>query len=233
MKTIKNNNYIPSPRLSLLSLFLVLGTLVGILSCDNLDDTPPPSAYVPPAPTPEPEPGEPCEFGTIVPELANGIDFECGGPEVTFFGEKDGSFTLNFVENPDASGINVSEKVVEYTQTEGVEPWAGFFFNLASKIDFSVLQTIKIKVYSPAADQIVLLKLEDAADGSIAKEVQAVTTVADQWEELSFTFSPSDTDKFDNLVLFFDFNGTKAAPSTHYFDDIVMSEGGEVVEIGR
>lgn len=231
MKNVKKNN-IPGPRLCFLSLFLMIGTLVGILSCEKEDDTPPPSAYVPPTPEPEPEPGEPCEFTTIVPELANGIDFECGGPEVAFFGEKDGSFTLEYVENPDASGINTSKKVVEYNQTEGVEPWAGFFFNLASKIDFSVLQTIKVKVYSPAADKIVLLKLEDAADGSIAKEVQAVTTVADQWEELAFAFSPGDTDKFDKLVLFFDFNGTKDAPSTYYFDDIVMAEGGAIEEPG-
>ena len=232
MKPIKNNNYIPSPRLSFLALFLVLGTLVGILSCDNLDDTPPPSAYVPPTPEPEPEPGEPCKFETIVPTLADGIDFECGAPEITTFEENEGSLEIEFVENPDSSGINTSEKVVKYTQTAGVQPWAGFFFKLAGKIDFSELQTIKIKVYSPAADQIVLLKLEDAADGSIAKEVQAITTVADQWEELSYTFSPSDSDKFDNVVLFFDFNGKKDAPSTHYFDDIVMSEGGATEEPG-
>src|SRR5690606_38702079 len=230
MKTIKNNNYIPSPRLSLFSLFLVLGTLVGILSCDNLDDTPPPSAYVAPPPTPAPEPGEPCEFSTIVPDLVVGIDFECGAPEITTFEENEGSLELEFVENPDTSGINTSEKVVTYTQTAGVQPWAGFFFNLPAKIDFTVLQTIKIKVYSPAADQIVVLKLEDAADSSIAKEVQAITTVADQWEELSYAFSPSDSNKFDNLVLFFDFNGPKDATTIHYFDDIVMSEGGGVIE---
>lgn len=225
MKTMKNNNIL-SPRLSLIPLFLVLGVFTGILSCDNLDDTPPPSAYVPPIPEPEPGPGEPCKFETIVPELANGVDFECGAPEITFFGEKEGSFTLEFVENPDASGINTSKKVVEYTQTAGVEPWAGFFFELASTVDFSVLQTIKIKVYSPAADQIVTLKLEDKTDASIAKQVEVSTTVANQWEELAFTFSSSDSDKFDKLVLFFDFNGKKDATTVHYFDDIVMVAGG-------
>lgn len=232
MKIIKNNN-IPGARFSLMSLFLVLGIFMGTLSCDNLDDTPPPSAYVPPIPEPEPEPGEPCKFETIVPELSGGIDFECGGPEVTFFGDKDGSFTLEYIENPDVSGINTSKKVVEYNQTGGVESWAGFFFNLAGKIDFSVLQAIKMKVYSPAAGQIVLLKLEDAANGSISKEIQAITTVADQWEELAFTFSPSDTDKFDKMVLFFDFNGKKEAPTTHYFDDIVMAAGGTTEEPGN
>src|SRR5690606_30308808 len=61
-------------------------------------------------------------------------------------------------------------------------------------------------------------------------EVQATTTVANQWEELSFAFSPSDTDKFDRLSLFFNFNGAKDAPSTHYFDEIVMAEGAAIEE---
>lgn len=226
----KTNNYIPRSRSAFLSLFLVLGTFAAVVSCDNLDDMPPPSAFVPPVPEPEPEPGEPCEFTVVVPEIADGIDFECEGPEATFFGEKDGSFTHEFVENPDTTGINTSLYVVKYTQTEGVEPWAGFFYDLAGMVDFSALQTIKVKVYAPAVDQIVLLKLENAADGSIAKEVQATTTVANEWEELSFAFSPSDTDKFDRLSLFFNFNGAKDAPSTHYFDEIVMAEGAAIEE---
>ncbi|MGN7513090.1 MAG: hypothetical protein ACTHOM_01860 [Allomuricauda sp.] len=224
---IKNRN---NTRLPILFLLMAIGILGTIISCESEDDLPPPSAYVPPEPEPEPEPGDGCTFTTIVPELADGLDFECGGPEVSFFGEIDGSLALEYVENPDPSGINTSETVVAYTQTPSVEPWSGFFFDLASKVDFTVMQTVKIKVYSPAADQIVLLKFEDSADGSISKEVQATTTVSGEWEELSFVFSPSDSDKFDRLVLFFDFNGEKSSESTHYFDDIVMSEGGEVEE---
>ncbi|NVN17551.1 hypothetical protein GUA46_04285 [Muricauda sp. HICW] len=230
MKKHNNNMNKSSSRLPLLVVLMVIGVLGTIISCETEDDIPPPSAYVPPTPEPEPEPGEDCTFSTIVPELSEGMDFECGGPEVTFFGEKDGSFTLEYVENPDPSGINTSETVVEYTQTAYIEPWAGFFFDLASKVDFNEMQTVKIKVYSPAADQIVLMKFEDKTDNSIAKEVQATTTVAGEWEELSFVFSPSDSDKFDRLILFFDFNGEKSAETTHYFDDIAMSEGGEVEE---
>ncbi|WP_108246909.1 hypothetical protein [Muricauda brasiliensis] len=230
MKKHNNNMNKSSSRLPLLVVLMVIGVLGTIISCETEDDIPPPSAYVPPTPEPEPEPGEDCTFSTIVPELSEGMDFECGGPEVTFFGEKDGSFTLEYVENPDPSGINTSETVVEYTQTADIEPWAGFFFDLASKVDFNEMQTVKIKVYSPAADQIVLMKFEDKTDNSIAKEVQATTTVANEWEELSFVFSPSDSDKFDRMILFFDFNGEKSAETTHYFDDIFMSEGGEVEE---
>lgn len=230
MKTNKNKNNIPGPRWSLLTLLLVFGTLVGMVSCDDEDDIPPPSAYVPPTPEPEPEPGEPCNFTTAVPVLPEGIDFECEGPEVTYFGDKEGSpLVLEFVENPDASGINTSEKVAQITQSPGVEGWAGFFFDLSAKVDFSELHAINLKVYAPAADQAVLVKLEDSASGgTIAKEVQALTTKANEWEELSFVFSPSDTDKFDRLVLFFNFNGDKGAETVHYFDDIVQGDGTAV-----
>ncbi|SHI70715.1 hypothetical protein [Pseudozobellia thermophila] len=229
MKKYRTN--VSAPRTPFLWSLLLLWTLSAVnLSCETEDDTPPPSAYV----APEPEPvTEDCTFKIALPDISKGLDFECEGPEVSFFGEKDGSISLEFVENPDASGINTSERVAEYIQSEGVETWAGLFFDLADKIDFSEFQTIKMKVYAPAADLAVLVKLEDSSDGSINKEVQSKTTVANAWEELAFTFSPSDSDTYDRMVLFFDFSGDKAAPTTHYFDDIVMAEGGEIEEPGE
>lgn len=90
---IHKNKNIPNQRKAFLSVLLLFGIFVGIVSCDNIDDMPPPSAYVPPTPEPEPEPGAPCTFETYVPLLSEGIDFECKGPEPTFFGEKDGFYT--------------------------------------------------------------------------------------------------------------------------------------------
>ncbi|UJH90601.1 carbohydrate binding domain-containing protein [Antarcticibacterium sp. 1MA-6-2] len=121
---------------------------------------------------------------------------------------------------------------MKVTQTAGVEGWAGFFFDLSGKVDFSEKQTIKIKVYSPAAGQNVNLKLEDSSDGSVSKEVTMTTTKAEEWEEISFAFSPSDTDKFDRMVLFFNFNGDKGGTTVHYFDDIILAEGGATEEPG-
>ena len=146
MKKYNNNKNRNNARLPILFLLMAIGILGTIISCETEDDLPPPSAYVPPEPEPEPEPGDGCTFTTIVPELADGLDFECGGPEVSFFGEIDGSLALEYVENPDPSGINTSETVVAYTQTPSVEPWSGFFFDLASKVDFTVMQTVKKSV---------------------------------------------------------------------------------------
>jgi hypothetical protein len=206
------------------SMLLFFGILILSVSCDIEDDMPPPSAYE------EPDPSEECEFKIVVPVLADGLDFECGVPQTESFGEKDGTITIESSDNPAKEGINTSEKVMKVEQSAGVEGWAGFFFNLAEKIDFSEKRTIKIKVYSPAAGEQVNLKLEDAVDGAISTEVIAETTVANEWEELSFSFSSRDSDKYQKMVLFFNFNGNKDAATVHYFDDIVLVEGGGAEE---
>lgn len=206
------------------SMLLFFGILILSVSCDIEDDMPPPSAYE------EPDPSEECEFKIVVPVLADGLDFECGVPQTESFGEKDGTITIESSDNPAKEGINTSEKVMKVEQSAGVEGWAGFFFNLAEKIDFSEKRTIKIKVYSPAAGEQVNLKLEDAVDAAISTEVIAETTVANEWEELSFSFSSRDSDKYQKMVLFFNFNGNKDAATVHYFDDIVLVEGGGAEE---
>jgi hypothetical protein len=209
------------------SLFFILLlfsiTFITLSSCSKEDDIPPPSAYIPP----EPDTTGACVFLTVSPELIGDmvLDFECEGPAYTFFGEKDGAITIEYADNPETDGINSSESVVQVTQSAGVEPWAGFFFDLSAKIDFSVYQDIKIKVYSPAVGQMVNLKLEDSADGSISTEISIPTTVANEWEELCFPFSSGDTETFDRFVLFFDFQGPKDAETVHFFDDIVLGEG--------
>ena len=215
-----------SLKYSIFTTCLLFGIFILTVSCEIEDDMPPPSAYV------EPDPAEGCQSKIVVPVLADGLDFECGTPKTETFGEKDGTIKIEPSENPAQEGINTSEGVMKVEQSAGVEGWAGFFFNLAEKIDFSEKRTIKIKVYSPAAGEQVNLKLEDAADGSISTEVIAETTVANEWEELSFTFSSRDSDKYDRIVLFFNFNGSKDVPTIHYYDDIVLVEGGDAVEPG-
>ena len=220
---MKNNTKRLLSRFNIM-LFLMLISLLSttlLSSCVKEDDTPPPSAYVEPPP---PEPGD----NTIEPPIFSEVpvDFETSNPEFEAFGQKDGDLIITVVANPVSGGINTSGKVVEVVYLAGTEPWAGFFFDLAEKVDFSVYSTIKVKVYSPAVGHNVNFKLEDKTDASIAKEVQALTTVANEWEELSFDFNKGDTDKFDKAVLFFNFLGDKDVDTTHYFDDIVLVEGG-------
>ena len=207
----------------LLLVMMLFSIAFAISSCG--DDE------MPTDPDPDPDPMGECEFATVIPDLneAAGLDFECEGPEYSTFGEIDGAITIEYVDNPSISGINESDKVVKVTQTPGLETWAGIFFDLAERVDLSTLNGVKMKVYSPAAGQMVNLKMEDSADGSISSERSVATTVANEWEELTFTFSADDTDKFDRVALFFNFLGAKDPETVHYFDDIVLAEGEVIV----
>jgi len=215
------------PVLLMLVFFSI--TVLLITSCSKEDDIPPPSAYV----APEPDTTGGCVFLIKNPELngENVIDFECEGPEYTVFGEIEGTITIESAENPAAGGINTSDKVIKVTQTAGLEPWAGFFFDLTEKVDLSANPGVKIKVYSPAAGQMVNLKLEDSADSGTSSETSLTTTVANEWEELCFPFSSGDSDKFDRFVLFFDFQGPKDAETVHYFDDIILDDDCMIIVV--
>jgi len=207
-----------------ITLFLISSTL--LISCEGEDDIPPPSAFVEPEPEPPLAEGE-CEFEIVVPTLADGLEFDCEGPEYTFFGNENGTITAVPAPNPDSLGINNSPRAIKVEQTPGLANFAGFFFDLDSKIDFSENKAISIKVYSPAVDQTINLKIEDSADGTLSTETSVQTTVANEWEELVFNFSSNDSDKYDRVVLFFNFLGDKSVTTIHYFDDMFLVEGGD------
>ncbi len=57
-------------------------------------------------------------------------------------------------------------------------------------IDFSESESISIKTWSPKADIPVRLKLEDGLGGFVELDVN--TTVASQWETLTWDFTGTD-----------------------------------------
>ena len=135
------------------------------------------------------------------------------------------------IDNPDASGINTSSKVASMTPANG-GTWSGGFLTLDEPVDLSADQhDIRIKVWSPAAGIPVLLKLENLTDTNINSEATAVTTVANQWEELIYDFSgASMTDEYHKVVLFFN-AGNPGTGDTYYFDDIELYDGTEPTEL--
>lgn len=146
--------------------------------------------------------------------------FESGDPGIFNFG----GTAPSVVTNPFPEGINTSANVGQVIQDPGagtVEVWAGIGWNLAAKLDFSTQSNIILKVYSPAEGQTIRVKLEDAADAAINKEVATTTTVANEWEILTFTFDAADTDTYDKII--FTFNpDDKSVSTTHYFDDLAQ-----------
>lgn len=134
-----------------------------------------------------------------------------------------GGAAASVVTNPDQTGINTSTKVGALTKTNGAQVWAGSFIELASPIDFSSLKKIKMKVWSPKAGIVVKLKLENLANNNINTELDATTTVANGWQELTYDFSSiNNANNYQRVVVFFDF-GNAGDGSTYYFDDIKLN----------
>jgi hypothetical protein len=151
------------------------------------------------------------------------LDFETGTYGITDF---DGG-ALTIIDNPQSSGINTSAKVAQMIKSAG-QPWGGSFITLDNPIDFSTNKLFKMKVYSPRVGAKVLLKVENLSDGAIFFEKEVLTTVANEWEELSFDYSAiNPANSYQKIILIFD-NGTAGDGSANFtflLDDIVLTEG--------
>jgi hypothetical protein len=142
-----------------------------------------------------------------------------------------GNAVTSVVNNPDASGENTSTRVGMQVKSAGAETWAGTVLTLDGTIDFSEQNQFKVKVWSPVAGAVVKLKVENLTDGAIAHEVDAVTTVANAWEVLSYDFAGINTaQEYSKIVLFFNF-GVAGTGETYYFDDIQQVAGVQALPV--
>ena len=155
------------------------------------------------------------------PTLTLPLTFESSALTYTF--TDFGGATASVVNNPDASGINTTSKVGKLVKGNGAQVWAGSYINLDAPINFSSLQKIKMKVWSPQAGIVVKLKLENYANSSINTELDATTTTANAWEELTYNFTGiNNANNYQRVVVFFDF-GVSGNGSSYYFDEIKLS----------
>jgi len=208
-----------------------------------------------PEPDPDPDPVsvvEGCDTFTEQDPSLNtaAIDFECTGNAFLEedalsadnldgnwgrFGGPDGQayLKLNYIDNPNASGINTSTKVLSITENAGIEPWAGFFFNLNEKVNFpSGQEAIAIDVHSAAPGQDVLFKMEDSTNSDVFKESRVVTTAEGAWETLTYNFTAEDSGKYDRIVIIANIVKTNDAEAVYYMDNIRFTTPEEVTENG-
>ena len=164
------------------------------------------------------------------------IHFETSSLTYNWIGFGDPNFNAiptAIIANPDVSGINTSATVLEVQKPSGSQVWAGASLALDGFINFDYGTTVKIKVWSPKVGAQILFKTEDLnspPDGngnpSVFAEVIATTTVANQWEELTFdltTFGSFSTSiNYGNAIVFPDF-GVTGQGDTFYFDDFILT----------
>ncbi|WP_289044496.1 hypothetical protein [uncultured Olleya sp.] len=164
------------------------------------------------------------------------VNFENSNLTYTWTGFGDAGFgpiPAAVTTNPDASGINTSANVLELIKTAGAQVWAGASMDLDGAVDFSNGTTVKMKVWSSTAGATFRFKLEDSsstpdANGNptIVVEVDAVSTVTNGWEELTFDLTTgagfSASESYDTIVIFPNF-GANGNDDAYYFDDIMLT----------
>ncbi len=176
------------------------------------------------------------QVGANTPSISLPLDFESSALTFDWTGFGSASFgpiPAAVVNNPNPSGINTSSKVVEIEKLGGAQVWAGASLNLSGPINFASGTTAKVKVWSPRVGTPILFKIEDSnspKDGNgnptVFVEVQATSTVANAWQELSFDLTSfgafSTANSYDRVILFPDF-GNGGNGEMFYFDDISLS----------
>ena len=155
----------------------------------------------------------------IVPESLVIQNFEDEASLSTFsFG---GASSGIIVANPDPSGENTTENVLEFSKAEGAEVWAGKGFTI-DILEFNDQTSFQLKSYSPEVGKVIKVKLE-TVQGNVAgltHEVDVVTTVANEWETLVYDFSAAPDLEYVSFIVFYDFGNT--AGGTYRLDEIQL-----------
>tara|TARA_B110001469_G_scaffold127820_1_gene150856 strand:+ start:29153 stop:31471 length:2319 start_codon:yes stop_codon:yes gene_type:complete len=168
-------------------------------------------------------PPTPCTAETV--ESLSAADLN-----ITFMSDPTASITsdgagFSWVDNPDFdNAVNTSCKVGQIDRTSAAQ-YANNQLILDAKLDFNSNTGLKLKVWSPTASTNVLLKLEDQTNAATFVEVSATTSAdsAGKWEELTFSYTGTDSNKYDKIGLFFELNS--ATQETYYIDDLVLVSG--------
>jgi hypothetical protein len=147
-------------------------------------------------------------------------------PVLTGFGGAVGAV----VADPD----DASNMVAQVVKTAGAQTWAGTTISTGDNFSVPVIplaagaSIMTVRVWSPDAGTPVRLKVEGADDPSHSVETETLTTVAGEWETLTFDFAsevpgteplvhPDWT--FNKVSIFLDF-GSVGAGKIYFVDDL-------------
>ena len=164
----------------------------------------------------------------------NPIDFETGGygADWTWTVFENGTDPeLEFIANPDQSGINTSATVAKFTAKQDGQTYAGCeSAHGADDLGPFVLgtdnSTIKIMVWKSVISDVGIKLV--SSNGWAQVEIKKPNTVTDAWEELTFDFSsytnpPAEEGQLDQIVVFPDFSD-RGQDNVVYFDNITFNE---------
>ena len=181
--------------------------------------TPTPSATPTPTPTPTPPPSAPSNTTVTV-------SFESASGELTLIGFQGDAPALATAPSASPSG-SVNALRISRDSSAG---YAGSVFYTASQnLVTANSKSVSLEIFAPAANQPVLLKLEDPTNPSISIETLANTTSAG-WQTLTFNFGNlrsgtaaySSSASYRKAVIFYGF-GSPTGALTAYVDNVVFT----------
>ena len=161
------------------------------------------------------------------------IDFEAGGEGANWgwnvFENADNP-PLEFVANPDPSGINTSAMVAKFTARDtnaGAAPYAGLESQHGGNIGTFDLTSenalVNIMVYKTKISDVGI-KFATPSGGALP-EIKVANTLINQWELITIDFSSyiglGETTGLDQIIVFPDFIN-RTADDIIYFDNITF-----------
>lgn len=140
-----------------------------------------------------------------------------------------GGVNVAVIANPFPGGINTSAHVWKFTKTSGAEVWGGTYTPIASPngvpININNGHKFKVMVYSTEVGKTLHFQLEQGSGGFPNTGIDVASTVANQWEELTFDFGPLGVPAgttFGQIVFQYNLSGAGAG-EVIYIDNITQS----------
>jgi gliding motility-associated-like protein len=162
-------------------------------------------------------------FGQNVP-----VDFEPNGIGANWnwvVFENDYNPPLQFVQNPDTTGINPSSTVAQFEARQSGQAFAGcesmHGTDIGSWTITNANKILRIMVYKSTISDVGI-KLVRFDNWSLG-EIKISNTVINEWEQIEFDFSAHIGNTYDQIVIFPDFTG-RPDDRILYFDNIYGAE---------
>ena len=134
------------------------------------------------------------------------------------------------IDNPKKSALNPSNKVAEFIEEPGGQPWTGMFnASLPAQIFMGTNKSLTMKVWMDHAADVVL-KLERSPNGApnIGDAIAKYTT-PNEWQTLTWnypalnpTWNIPDGAIYTTLAIVMDLTNVPTTEKRYYFDDIAI-----------
>jgi len=138
---------------------------------------------------------------------------------------------MTIVANPDKSGINTSDSVLQFKVNATADAWVGAYSAHFGPIAFTAeYHTLTMMVYKPNISNSGL-KVEGSTNGGPNIELKVPNTVQNTWELLTFDFTAGINYSYGTLVFFADFVENRTSGPTVYMDNITGTAPTSVREL--